>query len=142
MQWGEVTLALPAVVGVAQADGAVIDALAGVRRAGNAVRMGRAHGAGFVGSLTMGAGQFCTKPGIAFVPTVVPWKTLSIWLGSTPAVAQIAFTPLMNPCAGLDGVDGVLSIVTVRRSRSASTRSVKVPPTSTPKAIIAISRHD
>ena len=27
---------------------AVIDALAGVRRAGNAVRMGRAHGAGFV----------------------------------------------------------------------------------------------
>lgn len=48
VQWGEVTLALPAVVGVAQADGAVIDALAGVRRAGNAVRMGRAHGAGFV----------------------------------------------------------------------------------------------
>ena len=48
MAWGDVMLALPAVVGVAQADGAVIDALAGVRRAGNAVRLGRAHGAGFV----------------------------------------------------------------------------------------------
>jgi hypothetical protein len=46
--WGDVMLALPAVVGVAQADGAVIDGLAGVRRAVEAVRLGRAHGAGFV----------------------------------------------------------------------------------------------
>ena len=46
--WGDVMLELPAVVGVAQADGAVIDGLAGVRRAVEAVRLGRAHGAGFV----------------------------------------------------------------------------------------------
>lgn len=46
--WGDATLELPAVVGVAQADGAVIDGLAGVRRAVEAVRIGRAHGAGFV----------------------------------------------------------------------------------------------
>ncbi|MDO8362306.1 MAG: GGDEF domain-containing protein, partial [Actinomycetota bacterium] len=46
--WGTVLLALPAVVGVAQADGAVIDAGAGVRRAIDALRMGRVHGAGYV----------------------------------------------------------------------------------------------
>jgi len=47
-QWGDIQLPLPAIVGVAQADGAVIDVKAGVRRAVEAARMGRAHGSGFV----------------------------------------------------------------------------------------------
>ena len=46
--WGDGQLALAAIVGVAQADGAVIDVQAGVRRAVEAARMGRAHGPGFV----------------------------------------------------------------------------------------------
>lgn len=47
-QWDGVQLALPAIVGVAQADGAVIDGPAAVRRAVEAVRHGRLHGAGYV----------------------------------------------------------------------------------------------
>lgn len=46
--FGDVMLDLPAVVGLAQADGAVIDVVAAVRRASNAARLGRAHGAGYV----------------------------------------------------------------------------------------------
>lgn len=46
--FGDLMLDLPAVVGLAQADGAVIDVVAAVRRAAEAVRLGRAHGAGFV----------------------------------------------------------------------------------------------
>ena len=48
VEWGNVQLALPAVIGVAQADGAVIDGPAGVRRALEALRYGRAQGAGSV----------------------------------------------------------------------------------------------
>ncbi len=48
VEWGAVHLTLPAVVGVAQADGAVIDGPAGVRRAMEAVRHGRPQGAGCV----------------------------------------------------------------------------------------------
>lgn len=48
VQWDGVQLALPAIVGVAQADGAVIDGPAAVRRAIEAVRYGRSHGAGYV----------------------------------------------------------------------------------------------
>lgn len=46
--WGELRLPLPAIVGVAQADGSVIDVLAGVRRAVGAIRHGRLYGAGHV----------------------------------------------------------------------------------------------
>lgn len=46
--WSDGRLELPAIVGVARADGAVIDVLAGVRRARDAIRQGRAHGAGYV----------------------------------------------------------------------------------------------
>lgn len=46
--FGDVMLDLPAVVGLAQADGAVIDVVAAVRRAAEAARLGRAHGAGYV----------------------------------------------------------------------------------------------
>ncbi|MEQ1698483.1 MAG: diguanylate cyclase [Ilumatobacteraceae bacterium] len=46
--FGDVMLDLPAVVGLAQADGAVIDVVAAVRRAAEAARVGRAHGAGYV----------------------------------------------------------------------------------------------
>lgn len=46
--WRTDSLPIPAIVGVAQADGAVIDALAGLRRAIEAVRVGRTRGAGFI----------------------------------------------------------------------------------------------
>ena len=48
VEWNGVQLALPAIVGIAQADGAVIDGPAGVRRALQAVRSGRAKGAGSI----------------------------------------------------------------------------------------------
>lgn len=46
--WCARSLPIPAIIGVSQADGAVIDALAGLRRAIDAVRIGRSHGAGFI----------------------------------------------------------------------------------------------
>jgi len=48
VEWGSVQLALPAIVGVAQADGAVIDGPIGVRRALEAIQRGRSQGAGYV----------------------------------------------------------------------------------------------
>ena len=48
VDWDGVQLALPAIVGLAQADGAVIDGPAGVRRALEAVRRSRSQGAGYV----------------------------------------------------------------------------------------------
>jgi len=46
--WRDVQLNLPVVIGVAQADGAVIDVLGGVRRAAGAARLGRNSGPGFI----------------------------------------------------------------------------------------------
>lgn len=71
--WGDVTLELPAVVGIAQADGAVIDGLAGVRRAVEAVRLGRAHGAGFVAvdaDLTGSAGAVDSPEHQLYLPSI------------------------------------------------------------------------
>ena len=37
-------------------------------------RRGKDIAAGYVGSFTIGAGQFCTKPGLLFVPAVTGWS--------------------------------------------------------------------
>lgn len=48
VMWGDIPLSLPAAVGVAQADGAVIDVVGGLRRATEALHLGRARIAGAV----------------------------------------------------------------------------------------------
>jgi len=63
VEWGSVQLALPAVVGIAQADGAVIDGPAGVRRALEAVRRSRSQGVGYVAVDADLTGSVTTMPG-------------------------------------------------------------------------------
>ena len=48
VEWDGMQLAIPAIVGIAQADGAVIDGPAGVRRALEALRRSRAQGVGYI----------------------------------------------------------------------------------------------
>lgn len=62
--FGDVKLELPAIVGVAQADGGVIDVPAAVRRAGDAVRRGRVRGAGFVAVDADLTGTVVAAPGV------------------------------------------------------------------------------
>jgi NADP-dependent aldehyde dehydrogenase len=70
---------------------------------------------GFVGSFTMGAGQFCTKPGLLFLP-----KGHGLDDALAAAVAQASVGPLLNArihqgytdvAASLAKVDGVRAVV-------------------------------
>jgi NADP-dependent aldehyde dehydrogenase len=70
---------------------------------------------GFVGSFTMGAGQFCTKPGLLFLP-----KGHGLDDGLAAAVAQAPIGPLLNArirkgydevAAALSKVNGVRAVV-------------------------------
>lgn len=65
----------------------------------------------------------------AFVPTVVPWTTSSP-SSRAPVSAQMRSSPCRIANEGSEGVEGSLKSVT-RPSRS-KTKSVKVPPVSTP----------
>jgi NADP-dependent aldehyde dehydrogenase len=71
--------------------------------------------AGFVGSFTLGAGQFCTKPGLLFLP-----KGHGLDDALAEAVAAVPVGPLLNArirsgydevAGALAGVDGVRPIV-------------------------------
>src|SRR5574341_248874 len=64
---------------------------------------------------------------IAFVTMVVPWATDA---GGRPAPSSAA-RPCTTPAAGCAGVVGTLPLES-RPDGSRTTRSVKVPPTSTP----------
>jgi acyl-CoA reductase-like NAD-dependent aldehyde dehydrogenase len=63
---------------------------------------------GFVGSFTMGAGQFCTKPGLLFLP-----KGHGLDDGLAAAVAEVPVGPLLNARIrkGYDEVAGSLAAV-------------------------------
>jgi NADP-dependent aldehyde dehydrogenase len=70
---------------------------------------------GFVGSFTMGAGQFCTKPGLLFLP-----KGHGLDDALAAAVAEASVGPLLNArirkgydqvAASLSGVEGVRAVV-------------------------------
>jgi NADP-dependent aldehyde dehydrogenase len=70
---------------------------------------------GFVGSFTLGAGQFCTKPGLLFLP-----KGHGLDDALSAAVAEASVGPLLNSrirkgyqetAAALSGVEGVRSVV-------------------------------
>ncbi len=65
------------------------------------------------------------------VATVVPWKNISMSATSMPARSASTSIPSIVPIEGSWFVDGVLCTVTVPSS-SHRTRSVNVPPTSTP----------
>jgi hypothetical protein len=64
---------------------------------------------------------------IALVTSVVPWASDA----HGPATRATAARPLRTPPAGLSGVVGTFSAV-ILPAPSHATRSVKVPPTSTP----------
>src|SRR5262245_39282622 len=64
---------------------------------------------------------------IALVTSVVPWASEAQW----PTALATAARPFSTPPAGLAGVVGTLSEL-MRPAASHATRSVKVPPTSTP----------
>ena len=68
----------------------------------------------------------------AFVATVVPCRMLRISPTSAPASPAIRFTPVSTPCDGSAGVDGVFTRWSEPVSSWTSSRSVNVPPTSTP----------
>ena len=69
----------------------------------------------------------------AFVATVVPCMMLPRSPGVMPAVSQMRATPLSTPWEGSLGVDGVFTRCCVPSSSLTRKRSVKVPPTSTPR---------
>src|SRR3972149_1117949 len=64
---------------------------------------------------------------MAFVTIVVPWAPAA---GGVPAPSRAA-SPRRTPSAGFSGVVGTLPLES-RPDGSRTTRSVKVPPTSTP----------
>src|SRR2546422_8721881 len=65
---------------------------------------------------------------IALVTSVVPWASDA----QGPAASAMAARPLSTPPAGFSGVVGTLSALVRPVAASQATRSVKVPPTSTP----------
>lgn len=78
-------------------------------------------GAGYVGSLTLGAGQFCTNPGLVFVPDGDSDGVDAFLTAATDGVAQAATAPMLTPgiqaayasgVAALDGNDSVESLAT------------------------------
>src|SRR5690606_33825004 len=70
---------------------------------------------------------------MALVATVVPCITQPICAGSMAAMPQIRSMPLSTATEGLWGVEGTLAVKLSPVSSLISSRSVKVPPTSTPK---------
>src|SRR4051812_11543260 len=73
----------------------------------------------------------------ALVVTVVPCAKNRISVGSTPRATNLSI-PLKTAIAGFAGVLGIFSISWAPECSSYSTRSVFVPPTSTPKRYDAI----
>jgi hypothetical protein len=73
-----------------------------------------------------------SRSSAVFVATVVPWTNFSSRGTSIPS----SRTPLRIPSDWLRGVDGVLRIFRLPEPRSNKTRSVNVPPTSTPSQAI------
>ena len=74
----------------------------------------------------------------ALVAMVVPWNTCSIASGGTPFRAQSSRMPAITPSDGSWGVVGTLWIATLPAAVSQSTRSVNVPPMSTPISRIVL----
>ena len=68
----------------------------------------------------------------ALVTTVVPWAKTSTSLAERPAFSSAAVTAAITPSDWSWGVVGDLAVM--MRPSSASTASVKVPPTSTPRS--------
>ncbi len=68
--------------------------------------------AGLVGSFTLGTGQFCTKPGLVFLPDTAAGRALEAAV--TAAAAEVAPTPLLGAGieAGLRGRLGELGSLT------------------------------
>ncbi len=69
----------------------------------------------------------------ALVAAVVPWANSSTSLASAPARSSTAWTAFSTPSDWSSGVVGAFAVT--RRPPTASTASVKVPPTSTPSSI-------
>ena len=67
----------------------------------------------------------------ALVVMVVPWAKNSMSPGATPRAMKRA-TPSSTPSAGFFGVLDTFSTMSSPLALSSSTRSVWVPPTSTP----------
>ncbi len=71
------------------------------------------------------------------VAIVVPWRKSSISDGCRPAAPITRRAPDSTPVAGSPTVVGTFSTATSPRSSSTTSRSVNVPPTSTPRRFIA-----
>src|SRR5262245_35830015 len=69
---------------------------------------------------------------MALVAMVVPWNTTSMVSRGMPYLSQSAIRPETTPREGSSGVVDTLWTAVWPASVSAKTRSVKVPPTSTP----------
>ena len=59
---------------------------------------GQEFAAGLVGSVTLGTGQFCTKPGLVFLPDSAAGRELEAAI--TAAAAEVAPTPLLGAGIG------------------------------------------
>lgn len=93
-----------------------------------AAARGGAIAAGFAASMTMGVGQFCTKPGLAFVPSDEAGDDLVAALASELAATEPA--PMLNPgiretfddqVARTRALDGVQTLVEPRASTAGGT---------------------
>src|SRR5690242_186008 len=76
---------------------------------------------------------------IRLVTTVVPWPRKAIASPDAPHCCRNAATPSAIAAAGSDGVEGSLKCRASPVASSVATRSVKVPPTSMPIRITAVS---
>ena len=71
----------------------------------------------------------------ALVATVVPWLTDVTSAPVAPRRESTLASPVMKPCAGSVGVEGVLVVTKSPETSSRATTSVKVPPVSIPTRI-------
>ncbi len=86
-------------------------------------------------SVAMNAVRAPRPSSSALVATVIPWENSATALASAPARSSTARTAARTPSDWSSGVVGALAVI--RRPSTASTASVKVPPTSTPRSITA-----
>ncbi|APU14748.1 NAD-dependent aldehyde dehydrogenase [Actinoalloteichus sp. GBA129-24] len=74
---------------------------------------------GFAGSVTLGSGQFCTKPGVVLVPDVDAFVGLLPELTVGPMLNERIQTGFLTATGGLADCDGVDTVPTVAGADSA-----------------------
>ncbi|HEY0248373.1 MAG TPA: aldehyde dehydrogenase (NADP(+)) [Gryllotalpicola sp.] len=103
--------------------------------------------AGFVGSVTLGMGQFCTKPGYLVVPAGDRQALIAGLRGATPAPPHPMLSPTLHDAftrslAELEAADGVAPLVTLPGGADAPEATVLTASAATVIAAPELLEHE